>query len=175
MQRSCGNSCELMGDIHCTAILAGSETVKGPYQTLVPIGAGGMGEVNRAHDPRMQRDVAIKNFRRRFSDRFPLEVHVVAALNLSQNLPAPRRWRSAKKFGIMSRTIRRRIMVRLDNLTALSLFNPQNGEDRSGRGRPAQTRGLRASGFLRSHWRTRRNDLYRGQGPALFISFCLRR
>ena len=32
----------------------------GPYQIVAPIGAGGMGEVYRARDPRMARDVAIK-------------------------------------------------------------------------------------------------------------------
>jgi eukaryotic-like serine/threonine-protein kinase len=55
----------------------------GPYQILVPIGAGGMGEVYRAHDPRMGRDVAIKISAERFSDRFSREVRAVAALNHS--------------------------------------------------------------------------------------------
>src|SRR5690242_9585740 len=32
----------------------------GPYQIVSPIGAGGMGEVYRAHDPKLGRDVAIK-------------------------------------------------------------------------------------------------------------------
>jgi serine/threonine protein kinase len=53
----------------------------GPYEILAPIGAGGMGEVYRAHDPRMGRDVAIKISAERFSDRFSREVHAVAALN----------------------------------------------------------------------------------------------
>jgi serine/threonine protein kinase len=32
----------------------------GPYQIVGHIGAGGMGEVYRAHDPRVGRDVAIR-------------------------------------------------------------------------------------------------------------------
>jgi hypothetical protein len=53
----------------------------GPYQIAERIGAGGMGDVYRAADPRMGRDVAIKISAERFSDRFSREVHAVAALN----------------------------------------------------------------------------------------------
>ena len=53
----------------------------GPYEILSPLGAGGMGEVYRARDPRMGRDIAIKVSAERFSDRFEREVHAVAALN----------------------------------------------------------------------------------------------
>src|SRR6516164_6161867 len=53
----------------------------GPYEILAPLGAGGMGEVYRAHDPRMGRDVAVKISAERFSDRFSREVRAVAALN----------------------------------------------------------------------------------------------
>src|SRR5438067_5437465 len=38
-----------------------SATTKlGPYEILAPIGAGGMGEVYRARDSKLKRDVAIK-------------------------------------------------------------------------------------------------------------------
>lgn len=37
-----------------------ARTRLGPYEILAPIGAGGMGEVYRAHDTRLNRDVAIK-------------------------------------------------------------------------------------------------------------------
>src|ERR1700674_4607441 len=53
----------------------------GPYEILALIGAGGMGEVYRAHDPRLNRDVAIKVSQERFSDRFEREARAVAALN----------------------------------------------------------------------------------------------
>src|SRR5215469_17711607 len=53
----------------------------GPYQIAERIAAGGMGEVYRASDSRMGRDVAIKVSAERFSDRFSREVHAVAALN----------------------------------------------------------------------------------------------
>ena len=32
----------------------------GPYEIVAPLGAGGMGEVYRARDPRLSREVAIK-------------------------------------------------------------------------------------------------------------------
>jgi serine/threonine protein kinase len=35
-------------------------TKLGPYETVAPIGAGGMGDVYRARDTRLGRDVAIK-------------------------------------------------------------------------------------------------------------------
>src|SRR5262244_3500653 len=53
----------------------------GPYEIIGALGAGGMGEVYRARDPRMGRDVAIKISAERFSDRFEREVRAVAALN----------------------------------------------------------------------------------------------
>ncbi len=40
----------------------------GPYEILSLIGAGGMGEVYRTHDPRLGRDVAIKVSAQQFSD-----------------------------------------------------------------------------------------------------------
>jgi serine/threonine protein kinase len=36
------------------------ETVLGTYRILAPLGAGGMGEVYRAHDPNLDREVSIK-------------------------------------------------------------------------------------------------------------------
>jgi eukaryotic-like serine/threonine-protein kinase len=53
----------------------------GPYQIVTAIGAGGMGEVYRAHDPRMGRDVALKLSQEQFSERFDREVRAVAAIS----------------------------------------------------------------------------------------------
>src|SRR5258708_29838400 len=53
----------------------------GPYQILAPIRAGRMGEVYRAKDPRLNRDVAIKVSASQFSERFEREAKAIAALN----------------------------------------------------------------------------------------------
>jgi eukaryotic-like serine/threonine-protein kinase len=53
----------------------------GPYEIVEPIGAGGMGQVYRARDPRMGREVAIKVSAEQFSERFDREVRAVASLN----------------------------------------------------------------------------------------------
>jgi len=53
----------------------------GPYEILASIGAGGMGEVYRARDPRLNRDVAIKRLNAGHSARFEQEARAIAALN----------------------------------------------------------------------------------------------
>src|SRR5499427_1405144 len=59
----------------------------GPYEILAPLGAGGMGEVYRARDTRLSRDVAIKILPTAFASnpdrlrRFQQEAHAIAALN----------------------------------------------------------------------------------------------
>src|SRR4026208_1220486 len=55
----------------------------GPYQILAPIGKGGMGEVYRARDTRLDRDVAIKVSTTEFSERFSREARSIASLNHS--------------------------------------------------------------------------------------------
>src|ERR1700738_3376994 len=53
----------------------------GPYEIVSVIGKGGMGEVWKARDPRLGRDVAIKVSAQQFTDRFEREARAVAALN----------------------------------------------------------------------------------------------
>ena len=59
----------------------------GPYEVVAALGAGGMGEVYRARDTKLQRDVAIKVLPESFADdpdrlaRFQREAQVLASLN----------------------------------------------------------------------------------------------
>src|ERR1700722_3983192 len=67
------------------ALTAGTRV--GPYEILAPIGAGGMGEVYRARDTKLDRDVAIKVLPAAFAQdperlaRFEREAKVLASLN----------------------------------------------------------------------------------------------
>src|SRR6185436_18100781 len=67
------------------ALLAGSRF--GPYEVLDLLGAGGMGEVYRARDTRLSRDVALKTLPPAFRfdadrlARFEREARALAALN----------------------------------------------------------------------------------------------
>src|SRR5579871_604630 len=67
------------------ALAAGTRL--GPYEVAAPIGAGGMGEVYRARDTNLDRDVAIKVLPSSFAQeperlaRFEREAKVLAALN----------------------------------------------------------------------------------------------
>ena len=69
-----------------------SGTKLGPYEILVPIGAGGMGEVYRARDTRLGREVAIKVLPESLAKdadrlrRFEQEARTIAALNHSNIL-----------------------------------------------------------------------------------------
>src|SRR5499425_2263590 len=59
----------------------------GPYEILAPLGAGGMGEVYRARDTRLERTVAIKILPAQFSadtvrkQRFEREAKAISQLN----------------------------------------------------------------------------------------------
>jgi serine/threonine protein kinase len=53
----------------------------GPYEVVSAVGSGGMGEVYKARDTRLDRPVALKLSRDAFGERFRNEALAVAALN----------------------------------------------------------------------------------------------
>ena len=64
-----------------------ARTRLGPYEIIAPLGAGGMGEVYRARDTQLSRDVAIKALPAAFAHdservaRFEREARLLASLN----------------------------------------------------------------------------------------------
>jgi eukaryotic-like serine/threonine-protein kinase len=75
----------LAGGIEEMSLTTGTKL--GPYEILAPIGAGGMGEVYRARDTKLKRDVALKVLPGAFASdpermaRFQREAEVLASLN----------------------------------------------------------------------------------------------
>ena len=57
------------------------KTRLGPYEITAPRGAGGMGEVYKARDTRLDRTVAIKICSGGFSERFEREARAISSLN----------------------------------------------------------------------------------------------
>src|SRR5204863_8170444 len=53
----------------------------GPYEIVESAGAGGMGDVYRAKDVRLNRDVAVKTVKGPFTERFEREAKAISSLN----------------------------------------------------------------------------------------------
>ena len=102
-----------------TTLTAGARL--GPYEIRAPIGAGGMGEVCRAHDTKLDRDVAIKILPPALAAdpsalaRFEREAKAVAALShrisspftisADRGPPSTRRWSCSTRISCCTRTI----------------------------------------------------------------------
>src|SRR6516165_10905878 len=75
------------GDYNDRPMALTSGTKLGPYEIQSPLGAGGMGEVYRARDTRLDRTVAIKILPTHLSDnpefkqRFEREARAISSLN----------------------------------------------------------------------------------------------
>ena len=73
------NLAELSEDVTVTNLTAGA--CLGPYQITSKLGEGGMGEVFRAVDTRLGREVAVKTAHVQFGARFEREARAISALN----------------------------------------------------------------------------------------------
>src|SRR5678816_384542 len=73
--------------IPATSMALTPGTRLGPYEIIAALGAGGMGEVWKARDPRLDREVAVKILPARFAHnaqflaRFEREAKVISSLN----------------------------------------------------------------------------------------------
>src|SRR5215470_409672 len=73
--------------IFAVSVMASAGTNLGPYEIVSSLGAGGMGEVYRARDTRLGREVAVKVLPRSYSEnaerlaRFQQEASAAGALN----------------------------------------------------------------------------------------------
>src|SRR6202007_799390 len=66
---------------HGGSMLVDEKTRCGPYEIISLLGAGGMGEVYEARDTRLDRTVAVKICKGRFTERFEREARAISSLN----------------------------------------------------------------------------------------------
>ena len=116
----------------------------GPYEVVEPLGAGGMGEVYRARDTKLQRDVAIKILPASVA-RDPDRLHRFSARRIcSPSLNHPH---IAAIYGLEES----------DGITALvmELVEGQTSPIASQRGRSRSTRRSRSRSRSLRHWKRR--------------------
>ncbi|MGB7218655.1 MAG: hypothetical protein WBD07_07590 [Vicinamibacterales bacterium] len=77
-------------------------TQLGPHQIAALIGTGGMGEVYRAHDPRLGRDVAIKVAAEAFTERFTREARAPVAFEEFADPKKRMEWARDKGLSVFS-------------------------------------------------------------------------
>ncbi|MDQ2898837.1 MAG: serine/threonine protein kinase [Acidobacteriota bacterium] len=78
-RRAIEDAARLLTPDHPQSTMPGTRL--GPYEIVALVGSGGMGEVFKARDTRLDRNVAVKISAERFSERFERECRAVAALN----------------------------------------------------------------------------------------------
>ena len=66
---------------HGGSVLLAEKTRLGPYEIIALLGAGGMGEVYKSCDTRLDRIVAVKICKGRFTERFEREARAISSLN----------------------------------------------------------------------------------------------
>ena len=128
------------------ALTAGTRL--GPYEILAPLGAGGMGEVYRARDTKLDRDVAIKVLpeRRCATDpdalaRFEREAKAVAALS-HPNILAIYDFgtQDGAAYAVMELLEGETLREKLDSGADLRRSRPSTTRSRSRRASPPPTR-----------------------------------
>jgi eukaryotic-like serine/threonine-protein kinase len=80
-ERRCGVFASNEPYIIGLSMLLGAKTRIGPYDIIALLGAGGMGEVYKARDTRLDRIIAIKICAGRFSERFEREARAISSLS----------------------------------------------------------------------------------------------